>query len=692
MSRVRGALLGLVAYAVVFGVLLWPWARDAADAIPAQPTSHDARLIVWILGWVAYALPTMPTSILDAPIDHPAPRELAGSEHLATSQLVAAPVYWLTGNAVLAANAVAIASYPMAAFAMARLAAALGAGPVPAWTAGLVFALGPLRVPPSLQTVQLANLFLPVAALSLVRLRRRPDARRAVVAGLAITAGLFASYYVALLVLIVAGVWIVLDAPGEHRARWTALATAAVVVATAVLVLASQPWIARAAAGAPLADEIARAMRDEAWRYRAELVALTGERFGRPALVLALLGVAGVVRVGPPRRLAVIGAAFAVLGALLTLGPVQPVWGVDVPLPYALIAASPARFFRMPERFVVLAGFGTALLAAAALASVPARMRSTVAVLAAAVVLADRGPAVRSVVPDPVLDATALRVYARVRDVAGDDGALLELPIEDDEWRTLEPDAMVGNTIHHLPLLTGYTGYRAAHRPLLLSLLARLPDVAAWNAIVDLTHVRWLLLRPAETWRDRRVRDALATGAGTRVAEEGGWTLVRVGRRPERPEWFAALAAGPRPGHSVLGTPLAALDAARASAAIALVEPAPTARVRNLLTLALRVENTGTTAWPVSVPADLPETGVVELVAEWRAASPAAAAVPPPQAIALPWDVAPKEALRIDARVGTPPAPGAYVLSFRVSQRGAETFAGSPPLAVPLEVAPGVVP
>ena len=75
------------------------------------------------------------------------------------------------------ANAVALASYPLAALAMDRLLLALGCGGLVAWTGGLLFALGPLRVPGNLQVLQYPNVYLPLLALALMRLRREPDAR-----------------------------------------------------------------------------------------------------------------------------------------------------------------------------------------------------------------------------------------------------------------------------------------------------------------------------------------------------------------------------------------------------------------------------------------------------------------------------------------------------------------------------------
>lgn len=119
-------------YLPLFAVFAFPWLRHAADAIPTGApiiSTVDARLIIWILGWVSHALASNPTGILDANILYPAPAQLLGSEHLATSQLAFGPIVWLTDNAVLAANLAAFATYPIAAVAMERLVLASGCPP-----------------------------------------------------------------------------------------------------------------------------------------------------------------------------------------------------------------------------------------------------------------------------------------------------------------------------------------------------------------------------------------------------------------------------------------------------------------------------------------------------------------------------------------------------------------------------------
>lgn len=135
----------LAAYVILFAALSSRLLAEAAGAFGRGNNPVDSRLLAWTQAAVAGALADDPVALFDAPIFHPAPSQLAGAEAFLSSQIVYAPVFWLTGNAVLAANVLILLSYPLAALAMDRLLVALGAGRLVAWVGGLVFALGPDR-------------------------------------------------------------------------------------------------------------------------------------------------------------------------------------------------------------------------------------------------------------------------------------------------------------------------------------------------------------------------------------------------------------------------------------------------------------------------------------------------------------------------------------------------------------------
>src|SRR5213593_3250936 len=117
-ERAPRVLPSLLGYAAVFTVIAWPWLRAASHAIPVGPmlvAPAAARLKTWVLAWVAHALVTPGAHLFDANVSYPAPAQLTGTEHLLSSQLLFAPVFWATQNALLAANAVVLVSYPLPA-------------------------------------------------------------------------------------------------------------------------------------------------------------------------------------------------------------------------------------------------------------------------------------------------------------------------------------------------------------------------------------------------------------------------------------------------------------------------------------------------------------------------------------------------------------------------------------------------
>ncbi len=682
-------LRSLGSYLVVFGVLAAPWLRVASHAIPRAHNTpfvyaDDARLIIWVLGWVAHALATSPGTIVDAPINYPAPGQLAGSEHFGASQLVAAPIFWSTGNAVLAANMAAFVCYPLAALAMERLLVALEVAPVVAWIAGFLFATGPLYATANLQVLQYPSLFLPLVALALLRLRHVPEARAAVALGVVLLAGLFSSYHMAVMLLLTGAVWGVVEIarPGPRRVRFVVMAMGVTVLALVVLVLASRPYFARPEAsggdlGAVVGVPVAKQTSDTFWFP----VRLAVPLWGAMPLALAAAGLLALGGGSAVRRLAIPGIVLALSAAALMLPPVSV---------RALIDASPLRFLRAPFRLAVVSGFGTTLLAAAALQLVwPRRSGRLVVAFVGLALLVLRG---RHLVETGTEEIGALAadrpVYDAVaragRDAGG--GALLELPLTDANAAKhgsdvprgfLEPDAMVGSTRHWLPLLSGRTGYPPPHRTLFEQSVARLSAPGALADLVDMTHVRWLLLRPVDYWADAATRAALLTlpGVGT-VLERDGWTLARIEREPAHPEWFASLSQPPQPGRTVLGAALAPLDAADAIAEVDARPEIGGAQPRALVTLAVGVRNAGTKAWPVAVPTGVAPWQEVHLTARWRPEMPGAADAGSDRIIALQRDVVPGERVELPVILATPAVPGTYVLEIAAEQTAGSRFDG----------------
>jgi hypothetical protein len=539
----------------VFTALAWPWLAAATHSTSAGNHPNDARLHVWIFAWVYRALTSFPERLFDAPMFFPAPGQLTGSEHFLSSQLAFAPIYAATGNALLAVNLLTWLSYPLAAFAMERLLRALGLSAAAAWPAGLLFALGPLRVPASLQVPQLLNLYFPLIALALLRLRERPDAAGCAAVAAVLGLAAFSSYYLAAMAAAVAAVWGTLELTrgGAHRGAFAARAAVAGVVVLCLVAAFSRPYFERAQP-TPLDQARFQALapsptpRTDAppaipWDAVAPLLWPPGDRLG-PAL--AVLGLAGFAVPGL-RRVAAAGVAFVAIGVGVML------WLV-VAGGMSTGVASLLGFFRHAYRSQLLTGFGVALLAAAALEAMRrglgARAGAAAAALVVALVVAGPGRALVT----PELDRVALsdeevRAYAEVaRRTAQDPGPLLELPVVGATGADLRLRALLGSLEHRMPLVNGFSGHLPPHFLIISSRTARLPDPAAVSDLVRATHLRWLLLRPPHDWKDpgerERQRTRLLELPGAVATDLGGFTLLRIDLPHDREAWFDAIAAG----------------------------------------------------------------------------------------------------------------------------------------------------
>jgi hypothetical protein len=668
---------------------------------------------VWVLAWVAHALVACPTQLVSPPINFPAPNQLTGTEHFGSSQLLFAPVFWLTGNAVLGANLVAFLCYPLAAFAMQRLLLALGCRSGVAWVGGLLFALGPLRVPAQLHALQYPNLFLPLVALGLVRLFERPSTGRAMLLFVALLLGLFASYYVALLITVVAVVWVVYEI-ACGLASWRAITFAAAAGGGALLLLAvaSRSYLAQAEAfdrTSTFARHLAVSLGAVDPAPLEALGFLVAGFWGRPwqvcwgplPLLFTALGLRAALsrNAGGVWRIAVLGLAYCVIGSVLMLGPRVVLAGHAIPLPFRAVELSPARFFRVPFRFAVVVGFGTVLLAGAGLEHAS---RSIGAVRARAALVAVSALGVLLTIgihlcDSPLVPIRAAGAAAPVYDRVGaivrriGEGPMAEMPAR--SYRRLEnsgAERRVGSTRHWLPSILDYTGYPSEHTLLVQDALLRLPDEEALADVVDMTHLRWLLLRPREEWhgdgiRERFLGTLVAEGAVSQVVDIDGWLLVRLARDPHHPEWFAAIAAGRAPGTTVLGTPLEALAPSAAVGHLTVESPPGDVAAGKAAPIRVAVTNLGDATWPVLVPMVTPAAASTDemrldrysavLVTRW-VTDDGEGATARPQTFRLRRDVPPGETLHDEIAPLAPTRPGRYHLEVQLEQVGGTHFTG----------------
>lgn len=155
----RGALLAALFLGAAL-LLTHPLAGSLGSALPGN--LGDPLLNTWTLGWGAQWLGGG-RHVWDAPIFHPHPDTFAYSEHLLGISLFVAPVYWLTGNAVLMYNVALLASFVLAGAGMYLLVKSLTGRRDVAIVMALAFACSPIRIAQIARLQMLMTGWLPLA-------------------------------------------------------------------------------------------------------------------------------------------------------------------------------------------------------------------------------------------------------------------------------------------------------------------------------------------------------------------------------------------------------------------------------------------------------------------------------------------------------------------------------------------------
>src|SRR5262245_27670740 len=128
----------------------------------------DPALNTWLLWWSTRRVP-LTAAWWNAPMFYPMADAMALSELLIGLLPITAPVQWLTGNPLLAYNAVFLSSFALSGLAAYGLAKELTHRRDAAVLAGLVFAFGPYRMNQLSHIQMLAYYWAPICLLALHR-------------------------------------------------------------------------------------------------------------------------------------------------------------------------------------------------------------------------------------------------------------------------------------------------------------------------------------------------------------------------------------------------------------------------------------------------------------------------------------------------------------------------------------------
>jgi hypothetical protein len=384
--------------------MIWPsWARGAwasaavflaaslainrellphlTNALPGN--AGDPMLNAWTLAWVGQTAVTDPAQLWHAPIFHPQANTLAMSEHLFGIALIAAPVYWATGNAVLAYNVAFLLGFAFLGWTTFLLGRAITKRDDAALMAGLALMCSPYFVSSQVARLQMLSAGWSVLTLYWLRLwlstnRGRTLAAFAACWTMQLLSNLYLGIFVALPAMLVAVDGLRrLDVVSACRRLLPFAAAVLLVAATAAPILVKYREVHDQLDFGHSADEVRRYSatlrsyvsvingHDSSWLWHEG----ASDRALFPGELLALLAIVGVVRIlrqqapaRPDEPPPTVFVGIALLTFVLALGPELSVSGerTGIPGPFALVvAAVPALdSVRAPGRlaaFVVLA-------------------------------------------------------------------------------------------------------------------------------------------------------------------------------------------------------------------------------------------------------------------------------------------------------------------------------------------------
>jgi hypothetical protein len=455
----------LVVFAALTAVHTWPIA--AAPAHWARVDNGDGALNIWAVNWVGSHLFRDPLHVADANIFHPERRTLAFSEMMLVQGVIAAPAIALGAPPVLAFNVAVCAGFTLTGWAFCLLLRRWTGS----WAAGYVGgSLAAFNAHTLVRIAHLQTLHLEFFALALFALDRVIESRRfrdACWLGIGFALHAMTSIY-----LLVFGVWTLMFAAlARLKDMWRGGAAtmalrfaAAAVIALVLLYPYLSVYVELRAAGlargpedvvaASWHDYLATGARVHMPWSRSYLPSAASSSFpGIAAMVLAGVALTSRgVRSDPRVRMCAVAAIGGVIVSMAGRAPFYPALHQLIPMLQAVrVQAHLGQLVLI--MIAVLAGFGTAAIAAAA------RGARWWPFAAAALVAAVNVEALRAPIGFVWFD----RVPAVYDALAAESNAVVvEVPFPIQSQWFLNGPYMVNSTRHWHPLLNGYSGFRPA--------------------------------------------------------------------------------------------------------------------------------------------------------------------------------------------------------------------------------------
>jgi hypothetical protein len=541
------ALLAASGYLLVTALLF----RSVLLVLPTHLFGDlgDPLLNASILAWNAKHLP-LSNDWWNFPAFAPLSGVTVFTEHLLGAYPLTSPIIWVTGNPLLAYNALQLLALPLNGLATFALVRELTGSSVGGFIGGLAFAFAPFTSAHALHIQMLMAFGMPLALYGLHRYVKYVATRDLVLFGLGLLSAMLSNAYTLVFFPILLGLWWLFFFKRTDAHRWIAIAATAGTTMVLIAPLLIGYHVRQ------MAYSLSRDYRDiVSWSAGIEALGVVAPQSGLWAgwlpdsyeqslfpgfaiVALATLGVGASLMSDTQREWRRVGL-FYLTGAFLmwtlALGPEVHWFNVTLPLrytPYSLLLELPgSHSIRVPPRawllatlcLAVCAGFGAAWLASRR------RAKSLIAPLTALLIAEGwfAGPTVPAPTPLPIhvpTDAVVLDLLRTIRDDGRADPQYL---------------GVLGN----YRVVNGYSGYSPRHVDAVRQALAD-HNSAAFVPFRKRADV-YVVVRPGldvefVTWLES-LPDA------ERVLESGEakvYRLRRIGSGPPAP----ALLPLPKPG------------------------------------------------------------------------------------------------------------------------------------------------
>jgi hypothetical protein len=205
MPRVRQAAAILCAYFLLAAIYTSPVLQQSQTRIASDP--YDPILNTSILWWNATTIP-FSARWWNPPYFYPTTGVSAFTENLVGVSVFASPVYWLTGNPLVAYNIAFFLTWPLSAFAVYLLGYFLTRRHDAAILAGLSYGFTPYRTAELGHLQMLSSYWLPVCVLALHGFLEQRRARWLVVFAIAWILQALANGYFIFFGAVLIGLWL----------------------------------------------------------------------------------------------------------------------------------------------------------------------------------------------------------------------------------------------------------------------------------------------------------------------------------------------------------------------------------------------------------------------------------------------------------------------------------------------------